>query len=77
MDGVVVAPFAVFGRVVDGGAVDFDLAQRQVALVVGLVVECIPEVELDEGEQLHRLVGGSGVGDPHSMDPTVVPSGTT
>jgi hypothetical protein len=48
VEGVVVAPFPVLGDVIDGGAVDLDLAEGQVALVVGLVVEGIPQVVLGQ-----------------------------
>jgi hypothetical protein len=48
----VVAPFAVFGLVVDRRAVDLDLARAQVALQVGGVVVRVPQAELDKRIQL-------------------------
>jgi len=63
----VVAAFAVLGLVVDraAGAVerlDLDLADRQVALVVRLVVLGVPQAELDEGEECEGLGGVGRVG---------------
>ncbi len=55
VDRVVVAPLAVFGLVVDRAVLDLDLADREVALVVRLVVLGVPQAELDEAEQRERL----------------------
>ncbi len=66
VDGVVVAALAVLGLVVDRRAVDLHLADRQVPLVVVLVVRGVPEAELDEREEPDALRGLRGVlqGDP-------------
>ena len=71
--GVVVAPLAVLGLVVDGGAVrrvhlHLDLADREVALVVRLVVEGVPERELDVREERDRLRCVRRVGDRDLLD---------
>ncbi|OIQ79418.1 hypothetical protein GALL_388480 [mine drainage metagenome] len=73
VDGVVVAALAVLGLVVDRAAraverLDLDLADRQVALVVGLVVLRVPQCELDEREQRDGLRGVGRVGQGDLLD---------
>ena len=73
VDGVVVAALAVLGLVVDRRPVravllDLDLADRQVALVVGLVVLRVPQAELDEREERDRLRRVGRVGDRDLLD---------
>ena len=73
VDGVVVAALAVLGLVEHGRPVravllDLDLADRQVALVVGLVVLRVPQAELDEREERDRLRRVGGVGDRDLLD---------
>ena len=61
-----VAALAVLGLVVDGRAVDLDLADAVVALEVGRVVVGVPEAELDEGEELEGAFCLGVVGDRHA-----------
>jgi len=65
---VVVATLAVFGLVVDRAVLDLHLADAQVALVVGLVVLGVPQVELEEREQGEALGRLGGVGQGHLVD---------
>ena len=70
---VVVAALAVLGLVVDRAALDLDLADREVALVVRLVVRGVPEAELDEREELHALLLLRAVGERDAVDLGVRP----
>ncbi len=54
--GEVIAALAVLRLVVDYAILDFDLADVQIALVVGRVVVGVPQAELDQRED--RQVGG-------------------
>ncbi len=53
--GIVVAALLVFGLVIDDGAVNLDLARREVALKVLHVGGSVPEAPLGEREQLQAL----------------------
>ena len=55
VDGVVIPALPVLGLVVDRRAVDLDLPDREVPLVVRLVVRGLPQAELDEREELDAL----------------------
>ena len=63
-----VSALPVLGRVIDGAAHDLDLTQREVSLIVGGVVGCVPQVELRQREQIERLLLRGGVREPDSMD---------
>ena len=52
IEGVVIAPLAVFRLVVNGAADDFELAGGEVALVVGHVIHGVPEAPFHIGEEL-------------------------
>ena len=67
-DGVVVPPLSILGRVVDGRALDLDLADRVRALEVRHVVQRLVEAELDVGEQRHVLHGRTRVSDRRLPD---------
>ncbi len=60
-DGVVVPPLSILGCVIDGRALDLDLADRIRALEVRHVVQRFVEAELDVGEERHVLRGRPGV----------------
>ena len=64
--GEVVAALAVLGLVVDGAALDLDLAGGEVALEVGGVVLGVPQAELHEAVKRHVLGGGGFVGQLHA-----------
>ena len=68
--GEVVAALPVFGRVVDDAFVGhhLDLADREVALEVGGVVQGVPETELDRAEQRQLGARGTVVGDRRPPD---------
>ena len=67
-DGVVAAPFAVLGRVVDGRAFDLDLADRVRALEVRHVVQRFVKAELDVREERHVLRDKAPVADRRPPD---------
>ena len=75
--GEVVAPFTVFGLVVDDAVFHFDLADVEIALEIGGIVPGIPQAKLDarEKREIGRLrpVGWSDVSCQISR---VSPSGT-
>ncbi len=66
--GEVIAPLSVLGLVVDDALHHFHFADVEVALEVGCVVLCIPERELDGGEEVQRRGRVAVIGDgrlPH------------
>jgi hypothetical protein len=63
-----VPPLPVLGDVVDHASHHFDLAGREVALEVRLVIQCVPEAELDRAEQGERGFRPATIRDPCPPD---------
>ena len=74
-DGVVVAPLAVLGLVIDRRAADLDLAGGVVALEVRGVVHRIPEAELHIGEETQLFFRVCVVADGDAHQEAVVALG--
>ena len=56
VEGVVVAPFPVFGLMVNGGTVNLHLCRREVALEVLHIRSRIPKAPFHEGEEFETLL---------------------
>ena len=72
-DGIVVAPLAVFGLVIDRAAIHLDLAGGIVALEVRGVVHRVPEAEFQIGKRAYGLLPAAVVAQRHAHQKTVVP----
>ena len=72
-NGVMVAPLAVLGLVIDRAAIHLDLAGGVVALEVGAVVHRVPETEFEIRKRPHGFFSVAAVVQRHAHQKTVVP----
>ena len=68
VDGVVVAALAELCLVEDRAALDLNLRQGKIALVVGLVVLCVPQGKLHKANEVHSLGVVALIGERNHLD---------